>query len=44
MIEFKSDFQTVPKKHTVIVVDNARTHSTKVININEFRYRYLFFS
>lgn len=37
-LEFKEEFQTVPSKHIVILVDNVRTHSTKVIKINDFRY------
>ena len=37
MIEFKEEYNK-PKKHDIeIVVDNARTHTAQVVNINEFR-------
>ena len=37
MIEFKTEFN-YPVKHDIeIVVDNARTHTAEVVNINEFR-------
>lgn len=37
MLQFKNDFN-YPVKHNVeIVVDNARTHTAQVVNINEFR-------
>ena len=37
MLEFKSDF-IHPVRHTIeIVVDNARTHTAQLVNINDFR-------
>ena len=37
MLEFKADYN-FPVKHDIeIVVDNARTHTAQVVNINDFR-------
>ena len=37
MLEFKSEF-IHPVRHTIeIVVDNARTHTAQLVNINDFR-------
>jgi len=38
MLEFKSEYNH-PVKHKIeVVVDNARTHTSKMNNLNDFRY------
>ena len=37
MLEFKKEYH-FPVKHTIeIIVDNARTHTAQLVNINDFR-------
>ena len=37
MLQFKTEFNYPVKHDNEIVVDNARTHTDQVVNINEFR-------
>ena len=43
MLEFKTDFNHPVKHNIEIIVDHARTHTAKVVNINDFGLIYYVF-